>query len=147
LGLLGWRWGRFGSNPGSVPGEPNRFGKEYIRVVSPFLFIFIFNFSLFSYSLNYALFSLLKFFLILRRGERRRLAGPGWSETAPTQRLAVVDGGAAAPDALFYFFFSAYSLLLLPLYTFLHPKSPNTNPNSLDLKKKKGERELPFAKP
>jgi len=55
------------------------------------------------------------------------------------RRLAVIDGGAAAPNVLFSFFF-AYSLLLLPLYTFLHPKSPNTNSMFLDLQKEQKQK-------
>jgi len=70
-------WGAYGLGTGSVQAwvgfrRTKPVQGEYIRAVSPFLFIFIFNFSLFFYSLNYALFSLLKFFLLLRRGERRR---------------------------------------------------------------------------
>ena len=59
---------------------------------------------------------------------------------ATARRLAVVGGGAAAVNTLFFTFFLLYSLLLLPLYTFLHPKSPNTNPRLLDLKKTKGKK-------
>ena len=48
--------------------------------------------------------------------ERRRLAGQGWSETTPTRRLAVVDGGAAAPNVFFLFFFRSFSSTPFPLY-------------------------------
>jgi len=113
----------------------------YKMGVRPFSFISNIHFSLFTSLFPQTLCSLSILLLSSPIGEweeRRRLAGQGWSETAPTRRLAVVDGGAAAPNA---FFFSAYSLLLFFLKLFLNSKTPNTNPIFLDLQKNKTKEE------
>jgi len=52
--------------------------------------------------------------------------GPGWSEAAPTRRLAVEDGGAAAPNTLFFIFFPFY-LFFPPLLVF-RLKNPQNEP-------------------
>jgi len=58
-----------------------------------------------------ALFSLYSssFFSDWRVGGAAAVGPPRVSETAPTQRLAVVDGGAAAPNAFFILFFRLFS--------------------------------------
>ena len=76
--------------------------------VRPFSFISNIHFSLFTSLFPQTLCSLSILLLSSPIGEweeRRRMAGQGWSETAPTWRFAVFDGGGAAPNAFFFITF------------------------------------------
>ena len=114
LGLRGWRWGWFGSNPGSGPREPNRFGWAYKQGVRPFLFILNRNFSFFILFENRSsLLSPTPPFL-LRWDRRRPVVAARWPAT--------VGGGAAAANTFFSCFFSRFLDALLLLYTLLTSK-------------------------
>ena len=87
----------------SLKRETGRVRVIYKYAVNPKYLIFITTFSLFFPILS-SLSILLLSSPIGEWEERRRLARQGWLETAPTWRLAVVDGGAA-PNAFFFLLF------------------------------------------
>ena len=57
------------------------------------------------------------------------------------RRPAIIDGAAAAKNSFFFKKILRFLLRFLTLFSFLTPKFPNINPNSLDLKKEKKEKE------